>query len=98
MSLPTWCRQGPRKPSSCTIFTLNSHWGRAATGKKSCVYVLRVTSVKSNSLRPCRLWPASLLCQGGQFSRQEHWSELANIGCHTLLEHCISCCPSCQPS
>ena len=98
MSLCTWCRQGPRKPSSCTTFTLNSHWGRAATGKKSCVYVLRVTSVKSNSLRPCRLWPARLLCQGGQFSRQEHWSKLANTGCHTLLEHCISCCPSCQPS
>ena len=65
--------------------------------KKSCIYACRVTSAVSNSLRPCELWPASLLCQGGQFSRQEHWSELANIGCHTLLEHCISCCPSCQP-
>ena len=29
--------QGPHKPSSCTTFTLNSHWGRAATGKKSLV-------------------------------------------------------------
>ena len=28
------------------------------------------------------------------FSRQEYWSALANTGCHTLLEHCISCCPS----
>ena len=35
MSLHTWCRQDPRRPSSCTTFTLNPHWGRAATGKKS---------------------------------------------------------------
>ena len=34
MSLHTWRHQGPHKPSSCTTFTLNSHSGRAATGKK----------------------------------------------------------------
>ena len=34
MSLHTWCCQGPCKPNSCASFTLNSHWGRAATGKK----------------------------------------------------------------
>ena len=34
MSLHTWHRQGPHKPSSCATFTLNSHWGRAATVKK----------------------------------------------------------------
>ena len=52
--------------------TLNSLWGRAATGKKrSCVYACRVASVVSNSLRPCRLRPARLLCQGGGLSRQE---------------------------
>ena len=34
MSLHTWHRQSPRKPSSCTTFTLNSHSGRAATCKK----------------------------------------------------------------
>ena len=44
----------------------------------------------------CRLWLARLLCQGGEFSRQEHWSVLANTGCCTLLEHYISCCPSHQ--
>ena len=32
----------------------------------------------------------------GGFSRQEYWSILANNGCHTLLEHYISCCPSHQ--
>ena len=34
MSPHTWCCQGPYKSNSCTTFTLNSHWGRAATGKK----------------------------------------------------------------
>ena len=30
------------------------------------------------------------------FSGQEYWSVLANTRCHTLLGHCISCCPTCQ--
>ena len=34
MSLHTWRHQGPHKPSSFATFTLNSHWGRATTGKK----------------------------------------------------------------
>ena len=34
MSLYTWSFQGPRNPSSCTTFTLNTHWSRAATGKR----------------------------------------------------------------
>ena len=63
--------------------------------KMSCVYARWVTSVVANSLQPCRLGPARLLCQRG-FSRQEYWSILANTGCHTLLELSISCCPSCQ--
>jgi len=33
--------------------------------KKSCIYAHRVASVMSESLWPCRLWPARLLCQGG---------------------------------
>ena len=56
MSLHTWSCQGPHKPSSCATFMLNSHWDRAATGKKkSCTYAHRVASVVSNSLRLCRL-------------------------------------------
>ena len=62
----------------------------------SCVYVCRVSLAVSDSLQPCRLWPARLLCWGGVFSRQECWSVWANTGCHTLLEHYISCCPSHQ--
>ena len=64
--------------------------------KRSCIYACRVASIVSNSLSPCRLWPARLLCQEGSFSRQEYWSVLAISGCHTLLERCISCCPSHQ--
>ena len=66
VSLHAWRHQGPRKPSSCAPFTLSSRWGRAATGKeKSCAYACRVTLVLSDSLPPCGLWPARLLCQGG---------------------------------
>ena len=66
MSLHTWCHQGPCKPSSCAKFTLNSHGNRDATGKQIfCIYVYRVASVMSNTLRLCRLWPARLLCQVG---------------------------------
>ena len=32
------------------------------------------------------------------FSRQEYWGVLAKTGCHTLLQHYISCCPSRQHS
>ena len=43
------------------------------------------------------LW--TVACQSslsGGLARKEYWSVLANTGCHTLLEHCISCCPSLQ--
>ena len=103
VSLHTRHRQGPRKPSSCATFTLNSQGAELPqAGKKSCIYAHKVTSAVSNSLRLCRLWPTRLLCQGRGFSRQGNWSVLANTGilakgyCHTLLEHYISCCPSCQ--
>ena len=73
-------------------------WGqRCHRQKKICIYVHRVASVMSHTLRLCRLWPARLLCQGaGWFSRQEYWRALASTAFHTLLEHFVSCCPSCQ--
>ena len=46
MSLHTWCHQGPRKSSSCTTFMLNSHWGRAATGKKKSLAFMRTESLQ----------------------------------------------------
>ena len=96
VSLHIWCHQGPHNPSSCATFMLNPHWGRVAMGKKmSSFYAWRVASVMSHSLWCCELGAARLLCQGA-FCRQGYWSILANIGFHTLLEHYISCCPSCQ--
>ena len=51
MSLHTWHSQGPCKPSSCTTFMLNTHWGRAATGRKSLV-----------SMHTGSLWMCLTLC------------------------------------
>ena len=64
--------------------------------EKACIYARRVALLVSSSLRPCRPWPSRLLSQGEGFSRQDYWSVLANTGCHTLLGHSISCCPSHQ--
>ena len=96
MSLHICHRHSPCKPSSCATFMLNSHWGRAATGKKG---LHLCTQGHFSSVRLfATLW--TVACQaslsGRGFSSQEYWSILANMGCHTLLEHYISCCPSCQ--
>ena len=66
MSLHTWYRQGSHKPSSCGTFMLNLHRGRATRGKKSLV-CMHTGSLQLclDSLQPCWLWPARLLCQGG---------------------------------
>ena len=96
MSLHTLCCQGPCKPRSCNPFTLNSHWVRAATGKKS------LASMHTGLLQlgPALCEPVDCglpgFCQGAGFSKQEYWSVLANTVCHTLLKYYISCCPSCQ--
>ena len=47
MSLHTLHHQGPREPSSCATFALNSHEGRVATGKKN------LASMRAGSLRLC---------------------------------------------
>ena len=52
MSLHTLSHQGPHKPSSCATFMLNSHWGRAASGKKK-----NLASIHTGSL-----WSCSSLC------------------------------------
>ena len=86
MSLHTWRCQGPRKPSRCATFTLNSHWGRTATGiKRCCIYAHRVTLVMAGYLRPCTVVCQASLSERG-FSRQKYWSVLVNTGCHTFLE------------
>ena len=75
MALHTWHHQGPHKPRNCATFTLNSHWGRAATGKKS------LASMRTGSLQSCLTLCDAVDCglpgfsgrEGGWFSRQEHW-------------------------
>ena len=71
--------------------------GQSCHGEKCLAFMHGELLRLCPTLRPCKLWPARLLCQGGGFSRQEHWSILANTGCHTLLEHYISFCPSHPP-
>ena len=93
MSLHTWSHHGPQKPSGCTTFMLNSHWGRAATGKKSLM------SMCTGSLQSCPTLcdavdcglPGFSVMEGGS-PGQEYWSVLTNAGCHALLEHYI--CPA----
>ena len=56
--------------------------------KKSCFYARRVTLVVSNSLWPCWLWPARLLCQRSSLGK--------NTGTYWPVLVVISCCPSHQ--
>ena len=67
MCLHSWSHQGPHDPSNGTIFTLNPHWGRVATGETKSLASMHVgvTSVVSNSLQPCGLWSTRLLCHWG---------------------------------
>ena len=84
----------PQAKQLCHLHTQLSRRQSSHRQGKSRVYVHRAVSAVSDSLRPCRLWPVRLLCQEGGFSRQEYQSLLAYAGCHTLLEHYSSCCPS----
>ena len=59
MSLHTWPRQGPHKPSNCTTFMLNPHWGRAATGKE--VLCLCVQGHFGHAQLSASLW--TMACQ-----------------------------------
>ena len=85
---------GSPQSSGCATFTLSSPWGSAATGRK-------VMPLCKQGLFGHVQFFVTLLtvaCQaslsGRGFSRQEDWGILSNAGCHTLLEHCISRCPS----
>ena len=99
MSLHTWHHQGSCDQSSCTTFKLNLYWRRAATGrKKKKKSLASIHPACFSRVQLCvTLW--AVTCQvslSGAFSRQEYWIVLVNVHCHTLLEHCISCFPSCQ--
>ena len=79
-------------PSSCSIFA-----GTELPQAKKKVLGLYTCSRFSHVQLVATLW--TVACQASLsegFSRQDYWSVLANTGCHTLLDHYISCCPSCQ--
>ena len=59
-SAPPRCLQAKQLHHFSAQLSLGQNCNRQ---KKSCVYMHRVTWVISNSLQPCRLWLASLLCQ-----------------------------------
>ena len=78
MSVHTWRCQGPCKPSSCASFMLNSHWGRAVTGKKEKVLHLCTQGCFSRAQLFVTLW--TMACQASLLGR---WgSPGKNTGAH----------------
>ena len=57
----------PASPQAKQLYHLHNQLSLGQSchrgGKKACVYAHRVDSVLSDSLQPCRLWPARLPCQ-----------------------------------
>ena len=93
MSLHTWFLQGPCNSSSCTIYMLTG--AELPQAKK----VLCLCTLGHFGLVQLFMTLWTLACQASLsvgFSRQEYWIVLSSTGCHTLLEHYISCCPSCH--
>ena len=76
MALHTWHHQGPHKPRNCATFTLNSHWGRAATGKKKSLFM------RAGSLRPCPTLCNPVDCGLPGFSVREGGSPGKNTGAY----------------
>ena len=87
---------GPLQPKQLHHLHAQLSLGQSCQRQKKVLHLCAQGHFGSTLLWPCRLQPTRLLCHGGGFSRQEYWSILANICFHTLLEHCISCCPSHQ--
>ena len=88
--------ESPQAKQLCHLHAQLSLGQNCHREKKACIYACRVALLVSSSLRPCRPWSSRLLYQREGFTRQDYWSVLANTGCHTLLEHSISCCPGHQ--
>ena len=85
VSLHIWHHQGLCKTSSCTTLTLNSHWGRAATGKKKKVLHLCTQDYFGHVKLFSTLWTVacqtSLSGRGGSPGKNTgaYWPRLANI-------------------
>ena len=64
---------------------------------QSCHRKKSIASMHARSLQSCPTLDDPVDCGlPVGFSGQEFWSILVNTCCHTLLEHYLSCCPSCQ--
>ena len=86
----------PGSPQAKQLRSLHAHLSPG----QSCHKQKSLTSMRARSLWPCPTLYGpvdGLRCQGGGFSRQEHWSVLANAGCHTPLEHCIPAALAANP-
>ena len=90
MSLHTWHCQDPCKPSSCTTFMLNSHWGNADTSKKK----KNLEPMHAGSLWQCPALYDPVDCGLPGFSVREgvvlqarYWSVLANVLQYSCLEN-----------
>ena len=97
MSLHTWRRPGPRKPSSCATFMLKVSLGQSCHRQKKVL--LLGPQGRFNSVRLfVALWP--VVCQAFLSGRGVLQAGiLERIGQYWLpypLEHRISCCPSRQ--
>ena len=77
------CCHGPHVTSSCAILMLNPPGAELPQAKKSFVSAHRVPSVISNSLQPCGLWPARLLCgKGGVLCPHSRTTDQPSVGGH----------------
>ena len=86
----------PGSPQAKQLRSLHAHLSPG----QSCHRQKSLTSMRAGSLWPCPTLYGpvdGLRCQGGGFSRQEHWSVLANAGCHMPLEHCIPAALAANP-
>ena len=94
VSLQTWRHQRPESQAAGTP-SHSTHTGAELPQAKKCLVSMRPGSLRSCPALcdpvDCGLPGYSVRERG--FSRQEYWSILAKYP----LEHCISCCPSCQP-
>ena len=72
----------PQAKQLCHLHARLSQGQSCHRQKMSCIYALRVTSVVSNSLQPCRLWPTSFSVREGASSGKNtgaYWPILVAI-------------------
>jgi len=94
VSLHTWCPRFPATQVAVTPSHPTHTWAELPQAKKCLAsmhpgHFCHVQLFETMWTVACQVY----LSRG--FSRQ-YWSVLANTGCHTLLEHYISYCPSCH--